>query len=192
MWQTLVGLLMYGSLRNGLDNIASINPFAKIVITIVAFALVLGLVGLLVYSLMKRILGFIATIDASTKTTITAVVVVIALGIVGFLDLYATQHWCRSHFRHRSPVKDVHHRHGIAGGAGHQYRVRWQGGAGPNVKRRVIGVAAREFYLGVLPHLRLGISDNPSPRRCANGGEGLSKRSTLPGYQILRGSLSAR
>jgi ribose transport system permease protein len=33
MWQTAVGLLIYGSLTNGLDNVASINTFEKTFIT---------------------------------------------------------------------------------------------------------------------------------------------------------------
>jgi ribose transport system permease protein len=33
MWQTMVGLLIYGSLSNGLDNVANINSFQKVFIT---------------------------------------------------------------------------------------------------------------------------------------------------------------
>ncbi|HVO41127.1 MAG TPA: hypothetical protein VMT34_00825, partial [Aggregatilineales bacterium] len=33
MWQTAVGLLIYGSLTNGLDNVANIDIFAKTFIT---------------------------------------------------------------------------------------------------------------------------------------------------------------
>jgi ribose transport system permease protein len=33
MWQTTIGLLIYGSLTNGLDNVANINTFQKTFIT---------------------------------------------------------------------------------------------------------------------------------------------------------------
>jgi len=46
MWQTAVGLLIYGSLSNGLDNVANINTFQKTFITglVLLIALVVNIV----------------------------------------------------------------------------------------------------------------------------------------------------